>query len=670
MKKRSLLVLSLAFLLVGCINIKRNPSSNNISNQSGGGGNSFTSSVSEEDLLAKDAYKDVTIDEFKIEKRTIASQLDVTFDDFFNPYNKVSIKIDISDSELQLLQKDFEEGGPQQKTDKYRHAQKVTISLTNEGNTFVWEFDDVGIRQKGNMSRDHILVDGEINVFHVKLSFDETWDDTNVYSSSELTTWTSEADRLARKDRNFLGLSGLDTKFNACDDETYIKEIYSSMLYRANGIISQHVTLGEITMTTTSGKSKNMGLFRIFEPATKSLIKRSLKNGSFINMAPWAEEKIATNGVANSSYGDLYKCSYGYGSGGYGEGADLTYESSKGSRIGVNSPDGTYVPVYNRKTNKNANDDSERLRTCITNINSSDYTKIDSYVDLRYLAVEEAVSYMLGNPDDLRNNSNNYMVYLRRTDGKMIIIPIDYDRCFGAGGSNWNPDGNNMTKAEVFSLVAQGKQRQTSVKLFKDTFLSATTNYAKAIYLNQVKAIKASSWWNLSTFESLYNAFKNNYSSYSLSLTPFASGNISFEEYITEKGKMVNLDLVLDGGANGGSSTSSSSNTSLSTSLPIYDNVYLSGYKNNWTTKDYPLVYQGEGIYKCIIENIECESFSFKFNNGTNWDEINWGLKDGTTDELSLNSGGNFQATGLTIGSTIEIVVNMNTMKVSINTIS
>ena len=66
MKKRSLLVLSLAFLLVGCINIKRNPSSNNISNQSGGGGNSFTSSVSEEDLLAKDAYKDVTIDEFNL----------------------------------------------------------------------------------------------------------------------------------------------------------------------------------------------------------------------------------------------------------------------------------------------------------------------------------------------------------------------------------------------------------------------------------------------------------------------------------------------------------------------------------------------------------------------------------------------------------------------------
>ena len=227
-----------------------------------------------------------------------------------------------------------------------------------------------------------------------------------------------------------------------------------------------------------------------------------------------------------------------------------------------------------------------------------------------------------------------------------------------------------MTKAEVFSLVAQGKQRQTSVKLFKDTFLSSTTNYAKAIYLNQVKAIKASSWWNLSTFESLYNAFKNNYSSYSLSLTPYASGNISFEEYITEKGKMVNLDLVLDGGANGGPSTSLTSNTSLSTSLPIYVNVYLSGYKNNWTTKDYPLVYQGEGIYKCIIENVECESFSFKFNNGTNWDEINWGLKDGTTDELSLNSGGNFQATGLTIGSTIEIVVNMNTMKVSINTIS
>lgn len=676
MKKKSLLVFSLSFLLVGCINIKRDPSSsNNGSNATSGNGNTITNngdttSLSLDEILDKDAYKDVAIDEFKIEKRTIASKLDVTFDDFFNPYNKVSIQIDISDSELQKLENDFDAERPQQKTEKYRHAEKVTISLTNEGNTFVWEFDDVGIRQKGNMSRNHILIDGEIQTFHVKLSFDETWDDPNIYSASELTTWTSEADRLAREDRNFLGLSGLDTKWNACYDETNVKEIYASMLYRANGIISQHVTLGEMSMTTTSGKTKNMGLFRIFEPASKSLIKRSLKNDSFINMAAWSEEKIATNGVSNSSYGDLYKCSYGYGNGSYGNGADLTVSSGEGNRIGVNSADGSYVPVYNRKTNMDAGDDSVRLRTCLTNINSSDYATIDSYVDLRYLAVEEAVSYMLGNPDDLRNNSNNYMIYLRRTDGKMIIIPIDYDRCFGTGGSTWNPDGNNMTKAEVFSLTAQGKQSETKVKLLKNTFLSSTTNYAKAVYLNQVKAIKASSWWNLSTFETLYSAFKNTYSGYSFSLTPIRSGDISFEKYITEKGKMINLDLVLNGGGSGSSSTSSNQTTSQSTSLTVYDNVYLAGYKGNWYTKDYPLVYQGDGIYKCVIENVECESFSFKFNNGSDWNEINWGLKDGTSDELSLNSGGNFPATGLTLGSIIEIVVNMNTMKVSINTVS
>ena len=43
----------------------------------------------------------------------------------------------------------------------------------------------------------------------------------------------------------------------------------------------------------------------------------------------------------------------------------------------------------------------------------------------------EAVSYFLGNPDDLRNNYNNYYIYFNKSTGKMIFIPYDLDRCLG-----------------------------------------------------------------------------------------------------------------------------------------------------------------------------------------------------------------------------------------------
>ena len=111
------------------------------------------------------------IKEPNFETRKISSIDEVTMDDFFNLGNRIDIKINISNEELKKLQADYETG---YKSEIYRLASKVVITLTNFGNKYTWEYENVGIRQKGNTSRIPIYNgDGNINLNHYKLSFDE-----------------------------------------------------------------------------------------------------------------------------------------------------------------------------------------------------------------------------------------------------------------------------------------------------------------------------------------------------------------------------------------------------------------------------------------------------------------------------------------------------------------
>lgn len=213
------------------------------------------------------------------------------------------------------------------------------------------------------------------------------------------------------------------------------------------------------------------------------------------------KRKKGIYGVEGENYGDLYDCSYGVGEGSYSNGADLSLDSISNKRIGVENNSGSYIPVYKLKTNKTKNTDHTRLKDLIQTINSAELNDIENKVDLEYFAITEACNYIIGNPDNLRNNNNNYMIYIRRTDGKAIIIPIDNDRCFGIT-KDYNPDGNAMMNRDIFTTkAANGK---TSNLLYTKTILASTPNKYKAIYLNYIKALKNSDWMNPNKFDSLY----------------------------------------------------------------------------------------------------------------------------------------------------------------------
>ena len=699
--KKVLLILTSALLLSGCdfleplMSQNHSEVSNNVSSGSSSNGKvsintnkpiDSTSEITNDDsIYEKDAYKAIHLKSPDFSTRKINSKEEVAFEDLFNLGNKVSIEINVSDKELQKLQNDYETG---YKSEIYHIADSVKISLTNYGKTFTWEFDQVGIRQKGNTSRKDIFRDGKIvNLNHFKLSFDETFDNKDEYGSEALDWTGKEAEKLLREERDFLGLPGLDIKWNKNEDASHIREIYASYLYDAAGLMSNSIGLTEMTINQKDKNKKyDFGLCTLFEPTSKSFIKDELKRGPYLNTGTWDEEKAGTYGIEGAKYGDFYKASWGVGEGRVDNGADFTRNSISGKRVGVGNISGSYIPAYERKTNTKENYNDTQLKRLINSIDGGTYNDIEELMDLEYFAITEACNYFIGNPDDLRNNNNNYTIYIRRTDGKAITIPIDNDRCFGIT-KDYDPSGNGMTEKGVFSTNPAA--RDVMNPLHSKTILASSSNDSKAIYLNYVKAIRESSWMTYNTFKSLYDIA---YATYGNSSTEDsfgnrfefnvggANGNWGFKDYIEKKKTKVDLNQTISsptggnnqGGTNPGISSSSNAtrpSNSTTSNEGYYGELYLIGSFCDWNqgNRDYPLEYKGEGVYTITftIRKVDNNQISWKIYDGYNFDKIDWTIENG---ELTLEGSGksSVKTNDVSYGDEITITVNSLTKEVSV----
>lgn len=649
-----------------------------------------TSDITDDDsIYEKDAYKTINIKTPDFSIRKINTKEEVAFEDLFNLGNKVSIQIDICDKELQKIQNDYETG---HKSEIYHIADKVTISLTNYGKTFTWEFDQVGIRQKGNTSRKDVFRDGKIDgLNHFKLSFDETFDNKEKYGNEALYWTGKEAEKLLREERDFLGLPGIDIKWNKNQDASHIREIYASYLYDAAGLMSNSIGLTEMVINQKDKNKKyDFGLCTIFEPTSKAFIKDELRRGPYVNTGTWDEEKNGSYGIEGSKYGDFYKASWGVGDGRVDNGADLTKNSISGKRVGVGNISGSYIPAYERKTNKKEDYNDQQLKTLINTIDSGNYYDIEKLMDLEYFAITEACNYFIGNPDDLKNNNNNYTLYIRRTDGKAIIIPIDNDRCFGIT-KDWDPSGDGMTEKGVFSTNPAAGVRMNP--LHSKTILASSSNDSKAIYLNYVKAIRESSWMTYDTFKSLYDIA---YSTYGNSSTEDsfgnrfefnvggANGNWGFKDYIDKKKTKVDLNQTISkpngGNSQGGTKPGTSSSNSSISSRPnnvtsnsnegYYGELYLIGSFCSWYqgNKDYPLEYNGNGVYTITFTaiNVDNDQISWKIYDGYNFNTIDWTVENG---ELILEGAGKSSAKINDVNTGDEITISVNSLTKEVNVI-
>lgn len=393
----------------------------------------------------------------------------------FDINNKVTITLDISDAELQKLQADYKKYG-NGKSPIYRKVDKMTVTVA--GQTYVMY--EVGVRMKGNTSRCNVY-NGDVNnrnLIHLRLSFDETFDDASYYGN-DAKKWSSDAARKERKKRTFAGLDSLELKWNRNFDGTYITNYYANQMFKDMGVLAQSTNIANINFG-----GYNYGVYSIYEPVDEKFIER------YLPASEWG--------------GDLYKCSWGSG-----RGADYTSGSS--GAIGVSTDYRSFT--YDLKTNKKTSNHSS-LKNLLNVLNSNPSKEaFASVVDKDYWAKFAAASYFAGNCDDMRNNYNNHYVYFLKSSGKAIFIPYDYDRAFGVTHENQDI---KMYEANPYSEYAKLANSGQNNPLYRYSVIrknnSTDGNYFSAEYKQQLAKVAQSKWMNYSTFRNLYNIARNNYS--------------------------------------------------------------------------------------------------------------------------------------------------------------
>lgn len=391
----------------------------------------------------------------------------------FDLNSRIELKIQMSDYELHKMQQDYEAyRNIGSKSPIYRMAD-LEITVTAGGESETYHIEQVGVRMKGNTSRTDFYSpeDGIHSLVHLKLSFQETFDDP-AYYGNEAMVWTDEAARQARKDRTFATLEKMDIKWNRCDDSTYIKEHYAYEMYRANGVLAPRTNIASIDWGGV-----HCGIYTIYEPIDKLFLARNLP-----------ESQLG---------GDLYKCGWTW------EGASFTNTNS----IGIEDEDNSQFFVYDLKTNKKTSQHEaliHLINTLNAGVTKEEYAQL---IDVENFLQYAAVSYLLGNPDDLRNNYNNFYLYFR-PDGKAMFIPYDYDRCLGVT-KQYNPNGNGMTLDDPFSTTmgATGQKQENPVFVYS----VCSGGYYVNEYAEVLRSLAAGEWVTNDKFSGMFATAQQNY---------------------------------------------------------------------------------------------------------------------------------------------------------------
>ncbi len=528
------------------------------------------------------------------------------FELLFNPENHISFKLDISKKELAKLQKDYENySSKNSKSPIYRMADLYVTITTPDGNEYYYVIEQVGVRMKGNTSRtsfynDH---DGMYNLVHFKLSFQETFDDAKYYGADALK-WTDEAARKERKNRTFATLEKIDIRWNRNDDPTYIREIYAYDLYREQGVLAPHANLASVDIA-----NDHAGVWVFYEPIDKIFLEKNLP--------------------ASALGGDLYKLGW------TNEGATFTDFRS----YGVEDEDAVKFYVYDLKTNKKTSDHSS-LRNFINTIKSGSANRasFERVLEVDNFLKYAAVSYIIGNPDDLRNNYNNTYIYFMADTGKMLLIPYDMDR--GLGVNTWNPYGNGMTSDSPFqSHNVCGDQRSP---LFKKTIQNG--GFFVEEFAETIKTVLESDMLTDEAFERSFNIAKNLYQNDTkTSKTYHNAGNYSFSFDINKtcnrdhsscmsfsdymRLKRETADRYLNGSGNNDNNNNNNNNNNQN----IEWELYLRGNfnDNNWDNfGGYKLKHVGDGVYSITVtatrSSGDAGTFKFKIYNNKQSGDVAW----------------------------------------------
>ena len=316
-----------------------------------------------------------------------------------------ALTIEMTETEFQGMADDmlaYSAIDDRMRTDHYRHA-----TFTYEDDVGKVTLTNVGIRTKGNTTRILPMENGEPNLFHFKLKFNETFDDEGSALYNQV-----------KKSQTLSGLYELNFKFHMWSDETYIKEAYAYSRLASTGIVIPKVTFGHITFIVGE-REMDYGLYTIIEPVDQVFLERRSLEDS-----------------------DLYKCLWqNYG--------PATLEPIRDeAAVGIKDVSTNYRPAYDLKVS--VGDDHDRLYDFIEGLNSQGISFLEENFNIDVFARYQAMAMLLGMPDDYWAMGNNY--YLALEKDQTLFIPYDYDHVLGTGwGGEPGWDHAGIAQADIFA---------------------------------------------------------------------------------------------------------------------------------------------------------------------------------------------------------------------------
>lgn len=193
-------------------------------------------------------------------------------------------------------------------------------------------------------------------------------------------------------------------------------------------------------------------------PASRtSYVKLYINNtyrGLYINIEHIDDEflDLRFTGQAN---GNLWKCAYG---------ADLSW-------LGSNPTN--YEQLYELKTNKGSNDYSALVQfiDVLNNTPSGSFAcAIQEVLDVELFLRNIAMEILMGQWDGYAYNKNNYYLYQRESDGKMVYMSYDLDNTFGIDWFNINWALRNIYSWSPGNQSRPLYSKLLAVPYFRDRF--------------------------------------------------------------------------------------------------------------------------------------------------------------------------------------------------------
>ena len=397
----------------------------------------------------------------------------------------ISFQIDIEPSELYAMSYAYDHRHEDpQLLETYR---KCNLTIVVNGVSYY--FEEVGIRMHGNTSKRAFCKEDGIMyaLVNFRFKFTETFDGdeyegTSIYHDWHKDTPEGKAARKARKARTFATMEKCYIKWNKSYDTSHTREVFASRLLWQYGIMNPHVTWTNIAIKQ-NGTMENVGMGTLYETIDEEFVNRYFDK--------------------EDQGGDLYKCLY------QGAPADMT----KFDNYGIETP--SWTPTYDLKTNNDPEEDGysdhHRLREFISEINTLDpyeegfETDLEKIVPMNYFAQMEAVNYLLGNPDCIRNNYNNYYTYFA-PNGLAIFGVYDYDWSLG---NTW--DNHNIKMETIAPNSLEGGLGKCKNPLYRKTFLEGGNSYYNNLLNEFVAKVLQDDYFTSTYFNTLLDAFEKNY---------------------------------------------------------------------------------------------------------------------------------------------------------------